>query len=143
MNKGIVTSTDFNSLATFWPGVQALAGDVHNAAASLRAFFEVWHRYGFMPENYNVESWSAAKGDQSYPLRPEMAESALYMYQATRGFVRKAATDQSSRESVNQPHTTGGDEWLDRAADQVDSILAVAKTECGFAKVKNVVTHGE
>ncbi|WJX66231.1 Alpha-mannosidase I mns4 [Trifolium repens] len=37
----------FNSLQAFWPGLQALAGDINPAIRTDAAFLSVWRRYGF------------------------------------------------------------------------------------------------
>ncbi|KAK1352684.1 hypothetical protein POM88_053115 [Heracleum sosnowskyi] len=54
----------FNSLHAFWPGIQVLAGDVDPAIRTHTAFFSVWKRYGFTPE--------------------ELIESTYWLYKATR-----------------------------------------------------------
>ena len=59
----------FNSLAAFWPGLQAMLGEVEEASRTLHSFFEapinhqptinlsvvvqVWHQFGFTPEGYD------------------------------------------------------------------------------------------
>eukprot|EP00658_Telonema_sp_P-2_P057753 TRINITY_DN46168_c0_g1_i1.p1 TRINITY_DN46168_c0_g1~~TRINITY_DN46168_c0_g1_i1.p1 ORF type:complete len:297 (-),score=57.78 TRINITY_DN46168_c0_g1_i1:169-1059(-) len=66
-------------------------------------------------------NWGNRDGNEQqaeYPLRPEMAESAWYMYQATKDPV-----------------------WQQAGMDMVDSIDSVARVPCGFAAVKDVRTH--
>ena len=46
--------------------------------------FQVWKQYGFLPEFYNVAQGGASAGREGYPLRPELAESAMYLYRATK-----------------------------------------------------------
>ena len=53
-----------------------------------------------------------------YPLRPEVAESVMYLYRATRDPL-----------------------LLDMGADIVASIRHSARTSCGYATVRNVHTH--
>jgi hypothetical protein len=43
----------------------------------------VMHRYKFAPEAYNLNTKKVEKGMGQYPLRPEVAESLFYLYQAT------------------------------------------------------------
>jgi hypothetical protein len=43
----------------------------------------VMHRYKFVPEAYNLNTQKVEKGLGQYPLRPEIAESLFYLYQAT------------------------------------------------------------
>lgn len=63
-------------------GMQVLAGDVRPAADSFRAFFGVWERFGLLPERYLYGGGGALHPtEQYYPLRPELIESAFYLYQ--------------------------------------------------------------
>ena len=43
----------------------------------------IMHRYKFVPEAYNLNTKKVEKGLGQYPLRPEVAESLFYLYQAT------------------------------------------------------------
>lgn len=63
---------------------QTLIGDITEGAGSFDAFFSVWRRYGFTPEGFNIVNDSPHLDYDSYPLRPELAESAYYLYKATR-----------------------------------------------------------
>ena len=59
-----------------------------------------------------------AANREGYPLRPELIESIMYLYRAT------------------------GDPWLiDAGLDILRSIQHSAWTPCGYATVKNVLTH--
>ena len=63
-------------------GMQVLAGDVSAAAESFAAFFGVWERFGLLPERYLYGGSGALHPtEQYYPLRPELIESAFYLYQ--------------------------------------------------------------
>ncbi len=42
------------------------------------------HRYGFVPEAFDITADAPKEGLTQYPLRPELAESAFYLYRATR-----------------------------------------------------------
>lgn len=70
-----------------------------------------------MPEFYDIIHGRHHKRE-GYPLRPEFAESVLYLYRATL-----------------DPHL------LSIGADIVDSIEHSARTECGYATVKSVADH--
>ncbi|WJX66225.1 Alpha-mannosidase I mns4, variant 2 [Trifolium repens] len=65
----------FNSLQAFWPGLQALAGDINPAIRTDVAFLSVWRRYGFTPECFNLASLTVQHGQKSYMLWPELIES--------------------------------------------------------------------
>ena len=45
---------------------------------------QIWKQYGFLPEFYNVAQGGAANKREGYPLRPELIESVMYLYRATR-----------------------------------------------------------
>ena len=49
----------------------------------MHAFFSIWRKFNFVPEAYNVASHAFVHGRTQYPLRPELAESLYYLYQAT------------------------------------------------------------
>eukprot|EP00929_Paragymnodinium_shiwhaense_P016595 TRINITY_DN12507_c0_g1_i2.p1 TRINITY_DN12507_c0_g1~~TRINITY_DN12507_c0_g1_i2.p1 ORF type:complete len:673 (+),score=124.59 TRINITY_DN12507_c0_g1_i2:37-2055(+) len=74
----------FTSLQAFFPGLQVEIGDLGAANMSHRAFFSVWDRYGLMPERYLYKNQQAHPTMKYYPLRPELAESTLWLYLATR-----------------------------------------------------------
>ncbi|KAG1712040.1 hypothetical protein DVH05_009280 [Phytophthora capsici] len=109
----------FESLASFWPGMQVATGDLTYAAQSMNAFYRVWRDYGFLSEQFNVGDWKPVKsrggGGARYPLRPELIESTFYMHEAT--------NDSS---------------WLRAGAHVVHSLQKYAKTPCGYASIADV-----
>lgn len=44
----------FTALGAFWPGVQVLLGDQAAAAQSMLLFADIWRRYGFVPEAFDL-----------------------------------------------------------------------------------------
>lgn len=75
-------------------------------------------QYGFLPEFYNIPNAEAGTNRDSYPLRPELIESVMYLYRAT------------------------GDPYLlEVGEDILKSIQYSAKTSCGYATIKNVKDH--
>ncbi len=63
-------------------GMQVLAGDVKAAHDTFDAFFGVWRRYGLLPERYLYGGDGMLHPtERYYPLRPELIESAFYLYQ--------------------------------------------------------------
>jgi len=115
MKTGRVISAQFEALEGFWPGLQVLAGDSFLAADTMHAFHSLWQFLGFVPEAYDLQNDKVAR--PQYPLRPEMAESLYYLYQAT-----------------------GDSVWLQYGKEMVDSLQLRARAECGFAAVEHVVT---
>nr|VZI44154.1 unnamed protein product [Spirometra erinaceieuropaei] len=118
MKQGSVTSPLFQSLESFWPGVLALAGDIEEAKESLLQYHQVWKKYGFLPEMYDINSGKPVSGRAAYPLRPEFIESVLHLYRATR-----------------DPYL------LEVGVDVLTSIESQARTGCGYATVADVRTH--
>ena len=118
MNKGQMTLPVFQSLQAFWPGLLSLLGDINTAMKTLHNYHSVWKQYGFLPEFYNIPNAEAGANRDSYPLRPELIESVMYLYRAT------------------------GDPYLlEVGEDILKSIQYSAKTPCGYATIKNVRDH--
>lgn len=118
MKAGSVTMPVFQSLEAFWPGLLSLTGDTEAAMRSMHNYHQVWKQYGALPEFYNVAQNSASAKREGYPLRPELAESAMYLYRATK-----------------DPFL------LTVGQDMLESIEHSAKTECGYATFKDVRDH--
>lgn len=117
-SSGKVTMPVFQSLEAFWPGLLSLVGDLENARKSLYNYHQIWREYGFTPEFYEVVHGRAHPKRDGYPLRPELIESLVYLYQATK-----------------DPH------FLEIGVDILESIMHSAKTECGYATIKKVGDH--
>ncbi|KAG5039527.1 hypothetical protein JHK85_012003 [Glycine max] len=98
-------------------GNQVLIGDVIAANSSHREFFHVWKRYGVLPERYLLDHQMLHPTEKYYPLRPELAESTFYLYQATK------------------------DPWYIEVGESiVNSLNLYTKVEGGFASIKDVTT---
>ncbi|VDI01241.1 ER degradation enhancer, mannosidase alpha-like 2 [Mytilus galloprovincialis] len=118
MNKGGITLPMFTSLDAYWPGILSMLGDNDQAMKTLHNFHQVWKQYGFTPEYYNIPKNEAHKGREGYPLRPELIESVMYLYRATK-----------------DPFL------LDIGVDIIEAIEQSTKTKCGYATVKDVNNH--
>ncbi|KAG5153716.1 hypothetical protein JHK82_011685 [Glycine max] len=117
MRTGRATYWQLTSLQAFWPGLQVLIGDVIAANSSHREFFHVWKRYGVLPERYLLDHQMLHPTEKYYPLRPELAESTFYLYQATK------------------------DPWYIEVGESiVNSLNLYTKVEGGFASIKDVTT---
>ncbi|CAM9853566.1 unnamed protein product [Ascophyllum nodosum] len=117
INTGFIFSRTFDNLMAFWPGIQVLLGDVSLASRTLNSMFLIWRDWGFLPEQFDHHRWEL-KGEgvgRAYPLRPELIESTLHVYQAT-----------------------GDVSWLWAGKDFLGSLKAFCRTECGFASVRDV-----
>lgn len=72
----------------------------------------IWKQYGFTPEVYNLGTGEASTSRESYPLRPELIESIMYLYRDTRDPI-----------------------LLQMGEDILRSIQHSARTPCGYATV--------
>ncbi|XP_056403979.1 ER degradation-enhancing alpha-mannosidase-like protein 2 [Hyla sarda] len=118
MYKGTVSMPIFQSLEAFWPGLQSLIGDVGNAMRTFHNYYTVWKQFGGLPEFYNIPQGFTVDKREGYPLRPELIESAMYLYKAT-----KDPT------------------LLELGRDAIESIEKISKVDCGFATIKDVRDH--
>lgn len=84
---------------------------------SMSNYHDVLKIYGFTPEVYNVVNQEAAR--DSFPLRPELVESAMYLYKATNG----------------DPYL------LDIGSDILRAIQHSSRTKCGYATVTFIRIH--
>ncbi|KAA8542625.1 hypothetical protein F0562_023777 [Nyssa sinensis] len=117
MRTGKATYWQLTSLQAFWPGLQVLVGDIAAANSSHREFFYVWEKFGVLPERYLLDHQMLHPTEKYYPLRPELAESTFYLYQATK------------------------DPWyIEVGKSIVDSLNLYTKVEGGFASIKDVTT---
>ncbi|KAM0005621.1 putative glycoside hydrolase family 47, six-hairpin glycosidase-like superfamily [Helianthus debilis subsp. tardiflorus] len=117
MRTGRATYWQLTSLQAFWPGVQVLVGDVAAANLTHREFFYVWKKFGVLPERYLLDHQIVHPTEKYYPLRPELAESTYYLYQATK------------------------DPWYMEVGEAiVNSLNLHTKVEGGFASVRDVTT---
>jgi mannosidase alpha-like ER degradation enhancer 2 len=82
MDSGKRTDTLYGALDAFYPAVLVLAGDVDRAARLQASSYRMWRVAGLEPEvyDYRAERITAP----GYQLRPEIIESAYYLYQSTR-----------------------------------------------------------
>ncbi len=116
MNSGTLVWPVFNSLQAFWPGLQAMVGDLDMASETFDAFFEVWKNYGSIPEGYNIQLQKPQQAQLAYPLRPELIESAYHLFLSTH----------------DKKYLEAGITFL--------RSLQLMKTECGYATLESVLT---
>jgi hypothetical protein len=82
MNSGQRTATQFGALDAFFPAVLVLAGDVARARRLQESAYAMWRVTGLEPEVYD---YRVHRIDMpGYQLRPEIVESAYYLYRQTR-----------------------------------------------------------
>ncbi len=81
MSTGVRTGSDFEALAAFFPGTLALSGDLDRARKLEDSAYKMWTLYGIEPEAINYKTMTIAYN--GYELRPEIIESAFYLYRFT------------------------------------------------------------
>lgn len=118
MHKGTVSMPVFQSLEAFWPGLQSLIGDLDSAMKTFLNYYTVWKQFGGLPEFYSIPQGYTVDKREGYPLRPELIESAMYLYRAT-----------------------ADPTLLQLGRDVVESIEKISRVDCGFATVKDVRDH--
>jgi mannosidase alpha-like ER degradation enhancer 2 len=81
MNTGAKVARRWGGLEAFFPGLLAYSGDISRARTVQESNFHMWTRNNIEPEVFNYVTDSVAYN--GYPLRPEIMESAWYLYTLT------------------------------------------------------------
>lgn len=115
MQTGVRTATTYGALDAFFPSVLALSGDLKRARALQASSFKMWTKHGIEPEEINYRTMEV--GEAGYPLRPEIVESAYYLY-----------------------HYTHDPEYLRMGQTFFEDFMKYCRTEEGYAALKSVVT---
>ena len=76
------TATEFGALHAFLPAVLALGGDLGRARRLEESAYTMWNLHGIEPETLDYRTLRVT--DPGYPLRPEIVESAYYLYRYTK-----------------------------------------------------------
>jgi glycosyl hydrolase family 47 len=118
MNTGKRTATIYGALDAFFPAVLALSGDLDRARRLQDSSFKMWSLYGIEPEELNYDSMQVVS--PGYPLRPEIVESAYYLY-----------------------HYTGNPKYLRMGQTMFEDFLKYCRTDEGYAALKSVVTRDQ
>jgi mannosidase alpha-like ER degradation enhancer 2 len=82
MNTGRRTASEFGALHAFLPGVLALGGDLDHARRLQESCLAMWNLHGIEPDLLDYRKMRVVSA--AYPLRPEIIESAWYLYRSTR-----------------------------------------------------------
>lgn len=81
MHTGKEVGTTFGSLDAFFPAVLALGGEMEWAAELQQSSFTMWNLHGIEPERMDYAKMEVTR--PQYYLRPEIIESAYYLYSYT------------------------------------------------------------
>ncbi len=115
MNSGQRTDRLFGALDAFMPGMLALGGDLDRAQKLQESCFKMWTHFGIEPEEFNYSTFEITYPD--YVLRPEIIESAFYLYRYTKN-----------------------PKYLEMGKVIFESLIEHCKLDEGYASLKSVVT---
>lgn len=115
MSTGKRTAPEFGALHAFLPAVLALGGDLKRARRLEDSCFRMWTLRGIEPEVIDYKTMEIRH--PAYPLRPEIIESAYYLYRYTHD-----------------------DRYLAMGKTFFDALLAHCRTDAGYTTLKSVVT---
>ena len=115
MTTGERTATEFGALHAFLPAVLAFAGDVGRARRLQDSCFRMWTLHGIEPEVLDYRTMQVTH--PGYPLRPEIIESAWYLYRYTKD-----------------------PKYLEMGRTFFQSLVARCRTDAGYTTLKSVVT---
>jgi mannosidase alpha-like ER degradation enhancer 2 len=109
------TATEFGALHAFLPAVLALGGDLGRARRLQDSAYKMWNLTGIEPEvlDYRTMKITAA----GYPLRPEIMESAYYLF-----------------------HSTKDPRYLEMGRTFFEALVAHCRTDAGYTVLKDVTT---
>lgn len=113
MHMGKRSTTRFGSLDAFFPAVLALSGDLARAKRLQESSYKMWTTFGIEPEEIDYLTMKITY--EGYALRPEIIESAYYLY-----------------------HFTKDPRYLQMGQTFFDSLVRYCKTETGYAALSNV-----
>jgi mannosidase alpha-like ER degradation enhancer 2 len=82
MNTGKRVSTHYGALDAFFPAVLARANELDRARRLQESSYKMWTAFGVEPEQIDYSTFKIL--EPGYALRPEIMESAYYLYFYTR-----------------------------------------------------------
>jgi glycosyl hydrolase family 47 len=115
MNSGKQIATHFGALDAFFPAVLALSGDLNRAKKLQESAYKMWTTFGIEPEEIDYTTMKITY--DGYALRPEIIESAYYLYTYTK-----------------DPR------YLEMGRRFLDSLIQNCRTDTGYAALKSVTT---
>jgi mannosidase alpha-like ER degradation enhancer 2 len=115
MTTGRRTATEFGALHAFLPAVLALGGDLPRARRLEDSCFKMWAANGIEPEVLDYRTMKVTS--PGYQLRPEIIESAYYLY-----------------------HYTKDPRYLEMGRTFFEALVAHCRTDAGYTNLKSVVT---
>ena len=126
MATGARIGSEYGALDAFFPGLLAYSGDIARARRLQASSFAMWNLHGIEPEAYDYRKRAVTAA--GYPLRPEIVESAWYLYRFTGDPQYRAMGRQLFDDFVRHCRTKAGYAALDsvvtmKKADDMESFL--------------------
>jgi mannosidase alpha-like ER degradation enhancer 2 len=115
MLTGKRISTKFGSLDAFFPAVLVLSGNIPAAIELQESCYKMWTTFGIEPEEIDYTTMEATNPE--YQLRPEIIESAYYLYFFTKE-----------------------NRYLEMGNTFLESLIKYCKVDAGYAALQNVVS---
>jgi glycosyl hydrolase family 47 len=115
MQTGGRTKTEYGALDAFFPALLALAGETERARRLQASSFKMWNLRGIEPEAIDYKAMRVIDG--RYHLRPEIVESAYYLY-----------------------HYTGDLEYQRMGEKMFDDFVKYCRADAGYAALADVTT---
>ena len=115
MTTGARTATTYGALHAFFPAVLALGGDLERARRLQESGFRMWTLTGVEPEELDYSTMTITS--ESYQLRPELVESAYYLF-----------------------HYTKDPRYQEMGRTVLDGLIARCRTESGYTTLRSVKT---
>src|SRR6266436_110337 len=115
MQTGKRTETTYGALDAFFPALLALSGDLARARRLQGSSFKMWNLHGIEPEVIDYKTMRVIAG--AYHLRPEIIESACYLY-----------------------HYTRDPQYRRMGETLFDNFVKYCRTEAGYAALSDVIT---
>jgi glycosyl hydrolase family 47 len=116
MNTGKKINTHYGALDAFFPAVLVRSGDTERARKFEDSAYKVWTNFGIEPEEVDYMTMSVVS--PGYALRPEIIESAYYLF-----------------------YYTKDDKYQEMAATFLGSLIRNCKSESGYAALRDVSSH--
>lgn len=115
MYTGKRTGRSFGSLEAFFPALLSLSGDIKKGEALEGSCFRMWTLYHIEPEAIDYATMKVT--EKQYHLRPEIIESAYYLY-----------------------HLTGNNKYRAMGETYFNDIVKYCRTDVGYAMLRDVTT---
>ncbi len=115
MNTGKRIGTTFGSLEAFMPALLCLTNDIPHAKKMQQSCYAMWNLHNIEPEEINYTTMEVTSKD--YVLRPEIIESAYYLY-----------------------YYTGDVQYRKMGEKIFHDLKKYCKNDVGYSSLKNVIT---